>query len=106
MASLIPFYQRSASRALPLAYAATVALFVWICVQFYVPGKGFTYLVMFGGNMSERYIPALKAINYYQEPDSTGYDAQYYAQIAMRPWLSNRALGAAVDSLPYPARRI
>ena len=106
VARLIPFYRRNSARALPFAYAATVAVFVWICAQFYVPGKGFTYLVMFGGNVSERYIPALKAINYYQEPDSTGYDAQYYAQIAMRPWLSNRALGAAVDSLPYRARRI
>ena len=106
VARLIPFNQRNSARALPFAYAATVAVFVWICAQFYVPGKGFTYLVMFGGNVSERYIPALKAINYYQEPDSTGYDAQYYAQIAMRPWLSNRALGAAVDSLPYRARRI
>lgn len=83
-----------------------VALFVWICVQFYLPGKGFTYLVMFGGKVSERYIPALKEINHYEEQDSTGYDAQYYAQIAMRPWLSNRALRAAVDSMPYRARRI
>ena len=83
-----------------------MGLFIWICAQFYLPGKGFTYLVMFGGKMSERYIPALKAINHYEEPDSTGYDAQYYAQIAMRPWLSNRALQAAVDSMPYRARRI
>lgn len=35
-----------------------------------------------------------------------GYDAQYYAQIAMRPWLTNRALNEAMDSMPYRARRI
>jgi hypothetical protein len=81
-------------------------LFLWICSQFYVPGKGFTYLVMFGGKESARYVPALKAINHYEQEDSYGYDAQYYAQIAMRPWLSNRRLQAAVDSLPYRARRI
>ncbi|HEX2851845.1 MAG TPA: glycosyltransferase family 87 protein [Opitutaceae bacterium] len=74
--------------------------------QFYLPGKGFTYLIMFGEKESPRYIPALRAINHYELENSGGYDAQYYAQIAMRPWLSNRALQAAVDSLPYRARRI
>ena len=93
-------------RAVMLAYAVAVAIFIWICAQFYLPGKGFTYLVMFGGKASERYIPVLKTVNHYEEQDSTGYDAQYYAQIAMRPWLSNKALRAAVDSMPYRARRI
>jgi hypothetical protein len=106
VASLIPFFQRNAPLAVKLAYAVAVGLFVWICVQFYLPGKGFTYLVMFGGKASEHYIPALKTISHYEEPDSMGYDAQYYAQIAMRPWLSNRALRAAMDSMPYRARRI
>lgn len=106
MARLKPFFQRGASLALKPAYAGTVALFLCICAQFYLPGKGFTYLVMFGGKESARYIPALKQTNHYEQEDSNGYDAQYYAQIAMRPWLSNRALRAAVDSLPYRARRI
>ena len=106
MASLIPFLQRNAPRVLKLAYVATVALFAWLCAQFYLPGKGFTYLIMFGGKAQAPYVPALKEINHYVEPDSTGYDAQYYAQIAMRPWLSNRALQAAMDSMPYRARRI
>ena len=92
--------------ALKLAYGATVAVFVWMCAQFYLPGKGFTYLVMFGSNPSAPYVPALKEINHYVEPDSKGYDAQYYAQIAMRPWLTNRALNEAMDSMPYRARRI
>lgn len=91
---------------LKLAYVATVALFVWVCAQFYIPGKGFTYLIMFGEKAQTAYIPALKALNYYAAPDSQGYDAQYYAQIAMRPWLTNRALTAAMDSMPYRARRI
>ncbi len=106
MARLKPFFQPYASRALKPAYVGTVVLFLWICAQFYLPGKGFTYLVKFGSKESARYVPALKTINHYEESDTNGYDAQYYAQIAMRPWLSNRALGAAVDSLPYRARRI
>ncbi|MEO7413915.1 MAG: glycosyltransferase family 87 protein [Opitutaceae bacterium] len=106
MASPKQFFQRFPHLFHWFAYGAAVGLFLWICGQFYVPGKGFTYLVMFGGKESGRYIPALRAINHYEQEDSYGYDAQYYAQIAMRPWLSNRALQAAVDSLPYRARRI
>lgn len=106
MASPKPLLRRSPHLFHRLAYVATIALFLAICAQFYVPGKGFTYLIMFGGKESARYIPKLRAIEHYEQEDSYGYDAQYYAQIAMRPWLSNRALGAAVDSLPYRARRI
>ena len=106
MASLIPFFQRNAALALKLAYVGTLGLFVWICAQFYLPGKGFTYLIIFGETPSAPYVPALKAMNYYAEPDSKGYDAQYYAQIAMRPWLTNRALNEAMDSMPYRTRRI
>lgn len=108
VASLKPFFQRSPHRLLRLAYVATAGFFLWICAQFYIPGKGFTYLVTFGTKVSERYIPPLRdgTINHYEQEDSYGYDAQYYAQIAMRPWLSNPALNRAVDSLPYRARRI
>jgi hypothetical protein len=106
VASLKLFFRRFPHQFHWLAYVASVGLFLWICSQFYVPGKGFTYLVMFGGKESARYVPALRNINHYEQEDSYGYDAQYYAQIAMRPWLSNRALRAAVDSLPYRARRI
>ena len=109
MASLKPFFPRNPYLLLRLAYSATVVLFLWICTQFYIPGKGFTYLIRFG---TQRNVPAVipalgpGAINHYEEEDSYGYDAQYYAQIAMRPWLGNPALKRAVDSLPYRARRI
>ncbi len=89
-----------------LAYAATVAVFLWVCAQFYLPGKGFTYLVMFGEKENPRYIPQLRALNHYELPASPGYDAQYYAQIAMQPRLSDPALKQGVDNLAYRARRI
>ncbi len=109
MASLKPFFPRNPYLLHRLAYAATVGLFLWVCTQFYIPGKGFTYLIRFGTQHNvPAVIPALGpgAINHYEEEDSYGYDAQYYAQIAMRPWLGNPALKRAVDSLPYRARRI
>ncbi len=109
MASLKPFFPRNPYLPHRLAYAATVVLFLWVCTQFYITGKGFTYLIRFGTQHNvPAVIPALGpgAINHFEEEDSYGYDAQYYAQIAMRPWLGNPALKRAVDSLPYRARRI
>lgn len=83
-----------------------MVLFLWLCSQFYLPGKGFTYLATFGEKESARYLPQLRAINHYEIENSSGYDAQYYAQLAMDPNLSDPALKPAVDNLPYRARRI
>ncbi|MDD2764780.1 MAG: hypothetical protein PHE83_12490 [Opitutaceae bacterium] len=89
-----------------LAYAAAVGFFLWTAAQFYIPGKGFTSLILFGGKPEMRRINELKPVNYYVEEDSYGYDAQYYAQIAVKPLLKSRDLKAAMDNLPYRARRI
>ena len=97
---------RLARLPLLLAYATTVAVFLWICAQFYLPGKGFTFLIMFGDRQHAQYIPALRAVNHYELEDSPGYDAQYYAQIAMHPQLSDPVLKRGVDNLAYRARRI
>ncbi|GAB1488543.1 hypothetical protein MASR2M8_09880 [Opitutaceae bacterium] len=89
-----------------VAYGLVVAWFLWIVSQFYIPGKGFTYLVMFGDQRSADYLPELRATDHYEMENSFGYDAQHYAQIAMRPALDDPELGQAVDNLPYRARRI
>lgn len=88
------------------AYVATVALFLWLTAQVYIPGKGFTYLVGFGSKQSGSSLPELRALNHYTQEDSHGYDGQYYAQIAMHPWLGDPVLAQAEDNLPYRARRI
>ena len=106
VANLRLFLQRYSRLPLVLAYAVTVAGFLWVCSQFYLPGKGFTYLIMFGDRMHSRYLPALRAVNHYEEQNSPGYDAQYYAQLAMQPRLSDPALQSGVDNLEYRARRI
>ena len=106
MANLRLFLQRNSHRLPVLAYLATVAVFIWICAQFYLPGKGFTYLIAFGEKEHGRYIPVLRATNHYELENSPGYDAQYYAQIAMQPRLSDPALKDGVDNLEYRARRI
>src|SRR5215213_1123902 len=65
VARLKLFFQRFPHLFHRIAYVATVSLFLGFVAQFYIPGKGFTYLVMFGGKVSESYIPALRAINHY-----------------------------------------
>jgi hypothetical protein len=101
-----PFFQRIARGALVLAYASAAAWFLWACAQFYLPGQGFTYLIMFGDRDAAHFVPELKAVNHYEIPNSDGYDATHYAQIAMHPQLRDPVLREAVDSLPYRARRI
>ncbi len=83
-----------------------VAVFAWSVAFFYLPGQGFTYMILFGTKEHARYLPELKAVNHYERDDSPGYDSQWYAQIAMHPNLGDPALRKAVDSLPYRARRI
>jgi hypothetical protein len=87
-------------------YAGLLAFFVWNASLYYLPGKGFTYLVQFGDQQRGRYLPEVRAVNHYEMAHSDGYDGQYYAQMAMRPNLGDPALRRAVDNLPYRARRI
>src|ERR1700722_7130692 len=89
-----------------MACGLVVGLFTWIVSFYYVPGKGFTYLIEFGGVNRAMFLPEVKAVNHFEFPNSHGYDAQWYAQIAMHPRLSDPALSGAVDMLPYRARRI
>ncbi len=89
-----------------LAAAMLVGLFLWVLAQFHLPGKGFTYLITFGATTESSRLSKIRRLDYHVERSSEGYDAQYYAQIAMDPSLQNRELREAVDSLPYRARRI
>ena len=89
-----------------LAYAAAVAFFLWNAAQYYIPGKGFTCLIFFGGASNVRRIRELRSLDYYVDKDSNGYDGQYYAQLAVKPLLRSRDLAGAMDNLPYRARRI
>ena len=87
-------------------YAALVGVFVYAVAQSYVPGKGFSALITFGGKTAADRLAAMNELDYYLVRDAVGYDGQYYAQIAMAPSLRDPQLRTAVDSLPYRARRI
>ncbi len=100
------FDRRGLSVAVCVAYLAVVVAFVLAFADFYIPGKGFSSLIAFGSEFEDSRLSKIRRLDYYVEKSSTGYDAQYYVQVAMDPSLQNTQLRNAVDSLPYRARRI
>src|ERR1700761_7074106 len=88
-ADLKPFFKRKLALGPLLGCACCLIIFLLLCSRFYLPGKGFTYLIEFGDREHARYLPELQAVNHYELKDSSGYDAQWYAQIAMHPRLSD-----------------
>jgi hypothetical protein len=98
--------RRAVNPGVALGYAAVVALFLWTLAQFYIPGKGLSYLIAFGANQESARLSKFHQLDFYVSKNSAGYDAQFYVQIAMDPSLQNQALKRAVDSLPYRGRRI
>lgn len=98
--------QRSIHRGVIAVYLLLAAGFLWNVWQFRLPGKGFTYLLTFGSQMEKSRLSKIRQMDYYVQQESFGYDAQFYAQIAIDPSLQNTQLARAVDNLPYRARRI
>jgi len=88
-----------------LAYLAVVAIFISVFASFYIPGKRFSYVVMFGGKQPP-VLSELDKVDYYSHENSLGYDGQFYAQIAVDPTLRNSELRHSLDSPDYRARRI
>jgi len=101
-----PFLWRQARDWYRLAYLVAVGYFLWCAAQCYIPGKGFTGLISFGSGAEAHHIRELDEVGYFVDRDTPGYDGQYYAQIAVKPLPGSRDLRAAVDNLPYRARRI
>lgn len=84
-----------------------MAAFLWLGLQFWIPGRGFTYLLRLGDRgAAERYLPELRAMPHYAEDNSGGYDGQFGVQLALRPRPGDPDVAAAMDNLPYRARRI
>jgi hypothetical protein len=89
-----------------LACGFVVVLFACGVARFYRPESGFTSLIEFGSKEHPRFLREVKASDHYEQLNSFGYDGQWYAQIAMHPRPWDPKLRAAVDTLPYRARRI
>ena len=80
------------------------ALFLASIAGYYHRGFGFTALLALpkGHDYELPELQALPHIDY----EGTGYDAQYYVQLALRPSLRNPDIDRTMDAPPYRARRI
>lgn len=91
---------------LTLLYAVFVGLFLAGVATYYEPGCRFTRLVLLGDTFAAQAVPRLKALPHWIEPDSNGYDGQFYAQIALHPLLDEPALVSAMDDFGYRSKRV
>jgi hypothetical protein len=86
-------------------HAAVLALVLWSVGQFYQPDTGFTSLIIFGDQFESSASAHLQRTPHAVDRGS-GYDGQFYAQIALDPLLRSRSTVNALDNAPYRARRI
>jgi hypothetical protein len=70
------------------------------------PNTGFSSLIDFGEQFAPRRLPALSSLPLYTYARSSGYDGQFYAQLAVAGNPFDPAVAVALDSPGYRARRI
>ena len=66
---------------------AASLVFLACVASMWEPGTGFTRLIRFGDYFSPRAVPQLREVPIHVYEDSHGYDAQFYAQMALDPLL-------------------
>lgn len=93
------------SRPIGVLYGLTVLVFLLSIWQFREPQNGFTRFIWFGEQFHDRVLPEVRDVPHHLHEQS-GYDGQFYAQLALEPTLRNPDLRVALDSFPTRARRI
>jgi hypothetical protein len=83
-----------------------VLLFLCLVAGQYDAATGFTRLIGFGDRFAATALPDVAREHPFVYAHSSGYDGQFYAQLALRPLLAGDDLAAALDSPAYRARRI
>ena len=83
-----------------------VGVFLVSVAQYYRPGTGFTDLIFFPENSHSWELPTVRGTPHYHHPGDHAYDGQFYAQLAVDPFLRTPAIDTALDLPPYRARRI
>ncbi len=89
-----------------LARGMLVLVFLWLAGRYWHPYYGFTKFIQFDASDAAVMLPELRAAPVYVHRNSGGYDGTAYAQMAVHPAVRAPALAAAIDNLPYRARRI
>lgn len=92
--------------AYALIYAALVAAFLLDVARFYDTRTGFTSLEIFGDFFAPQRLTELRDVPIYTYAHSTGYDGQFYAQLAVSGNPFDPQLRKALDNPPYRSGRI
>lgn len=74
--------------------------------SFWSPGVGFTRLILFGEEFAARSVPALQATPHAYQQGESGYDGQFYAQLALDPFIRHQHTIDAMDNAAYRGRRM
>lgn len=88
------------------AYAAVVVGFLLTAASYYDRTTGFTIFLGFPANGHSYELPQVQAVPHGHDPVDGGYDAQFYAQMAVDPLLRHPAIDRAMDKPAYRAHRI
>jgi len=88
-----------------VVHVAAILVMVAAVSRYVDRTTGFTALVGFGDKQAGSVVPALKRLAR-ESAGSTGYDGQFYAQMAVDPLLRDPATDRAMDEAPLRARRI
>ena len=88
-----------------IPYLLVPIMFLWSITQFYREDTGFTSLIAFGDAFSGTAHPDLRNTPHALEKGS-GYDGQFYAQLALDPLLRTEDITRALDAPGYRGRRI
>jgi len=101
------------SRPLGWAFASVAAVGLAIIlvtlVRVWLPGYGLTRLIDAGRELNRRGTAVYRATPKYMDPypgNRWGFDGQYYAEIALDPFLRDPQFKIAIDNPPYRAHRI
>lgn len=96
---------RRARRFFAALYLACVLVFLFGVARFYRPGLGLTSMLRFGRDFESRVIPELRHAPRFVVA-KTGYDGQFYAQLAAKPVPWDPDVQRALDDPLYRSGRI
>ena len=88
------------------AYCLATLIFLTLVGAKFDARTGFTSLIRFGATWQPNRHSSLREVPIATAADSTGYDGQFYAQIALDPSLRDAELKRVIDAPAYRARRI
>lgn len=88
------------------AYAAVVVGFLLTVASYYDRTTGLTIFLGLPANSHAYELPAVQAAPHTHDPVDGGYDAQFYAQMAVDPLLRDPDIDRAMDKPAYRAHRI